>query len=91
MSIAKVSSKGWVVIPSELREKYNVSSGQYVKVVDYGGVLSLVPLLNDPIEEGMGALDRGPSLLKALAKERRKERTRDKKNKNFAAIYFATK
>ena len=81
MSIAKISSKGWVVIPSELRKKYNLSSGHHVKVVDYGGVLSLVPLLNDPIEEGMGVLGRGPSLVKALAKERRKERSRGKKVK----------
>lgn len=81
MSIAKISSKGGVVIPSELRKKYNLRSGQHVKVVDYGGVLSLVPLLTDPIEEGLGVFGRGPSIVKALAKERRKERVREKKTK----------
>ena len=81
MSIAKVSSKGWVVIPSELRKKYRLSSGQYVKVVDYGGVLSLIPLLGDPIKEGMGILEQGASLTKALVKARREESLRDKKRK----------
>ena len=81
MSIAKISSKGWVVIPSSLRKKYNLNSGQHVKVIDYGGVLSLVPLLSDPIEEGMGLLKRGSSLVKALSKERRRERARGKKPK----------
>ena len=81
MSLVKISSKGWIVIPSDLRKKYNLSAGQHVKVVDYGGVLSLVPVLKDPIEEATKIIGPGPSLVKALAKERRKERLRDKKNK----------
>jgi AbrB family looped-hinge helix DNA binding protein len=38
-----VSEKGWVVIPAELRKKYNLHPGAEVAVVDYGGVLALVP------------------------------------------------
>ena len=81
MSIAKLSSKGWLVIPAELRKKYNLESGQYVRVIDYGGVLALVPQLKDPIEEGMGALKRGKSLVKALLESRTRERVREGKKR----------
>jgi AbrB family looped-hinge helix DNA binding protein len=81
VSTVKISSKGWIVIPSEFRKKYHLESGGEVQVVDYGGVLSLVPTMVDPIDEGMGALASGRSLVKALLAERRKERRRDKKAK----------
>src|SRR5213594_2004563 len=32
-----VSEKGWVVIPADLRKKYNLHPGAEVSVVDYGG------------------------------------------------------
>jgi AbrB family looped-hinge helix DNA binding protein len=81
MSLAKISSKGWLVIPAELRKKYGLESGQYLRVIDYGGVLSLVPQLKDPIEEGMGSLKRGTSLVKALLESRTQERVREKKKR----------
>ena len=78
MSLVTVSQKGWVVIPAELRSKYNWKAGDRVKVVDYGGVVSLVPVLRRPEDEGMGAL-RSPrrSLLKALSRARKEERRRE--------------
>jgi AbrB family looped-hinge helix DNA binding protein len=67
MSIVTVSRNGWVVIPSELRAKYHWESGDQINVVDYGGVISLVPILGNLEEEGLGALRvRGRSLLKRL-------------------------
>jgi AbrB family looped-hinge helix DNA binding protein len=82
MSVVTVSQKGWVVIPSELRRKYHWKAGDRVKVVDYGGVVSLVPLMENPVEEGMGALKApGRSLLKALQVARAEERRREKARK----------
>ena len=81
MPIAKISSKGWVVIPAELRRKYKLQSGQYLRVIDYGGVLGLVPQLEDPIEEGMGSLKRGSSFVQALLESRVQERVREKKRR----------
>jgi AbrB family looped-hinge helix DNA binding protein len=81
MPIAKISSKGWLVIPADLRKKYNLESGQYIRVVDYGGVLSLVPELKDPIEEGMGSLRRGSSLAHALLESRRQDKKREDKKR----------
>lgn len=72
----KISSKGWVVIPARLREKYNLQPGDQVHVVDYGGVVSIVPAATDPVEHAAGMLQGGSSLTEALLEEHRKERTR---------------
>lgn len=75
----KVSTKGWVVIPFELRRRYGIEPGQRIQIVDYGGVLSLVPdRLADPVEEARGALAGESSLTEALLAERRRERRREK-------------
>ena len=73
----KLSSKGWVVIPAAMREKYGLKPGSDVQVVDYGGVLSLVPALKDPIQAGAGMLKGGSSLTQAIVEEHRQERERD--------------
>ncbi len=56
MTTLTISTKGWVVIPAELRRKYGLHPGAQVQVVDYGGVLALVPLLEEPIEQVAGML-----------------------------------
>ena len=82
MSIVTLSQKGWVVIPAELREKYHWKSGDRVKVVDYGGVVSLIPILDIPEEQAAGALKmRGRSLLRGLKRARKEERRRERKRK----------
>ena len=73
----RLSQKGWVVIPALLRAKYGLKPGAYLKVVDYGGVLALVPALKDPIKNGAGMLKGGKSLTKALLEERGEERKRE--------------
>ena len=72
-----ISSKGWVVIPAELRKKYNLLPGTEVIIVDYGGVLAIIPVLKDPIKQGRGMLKGLPSLTQDLLKERTQERSRE--------------
>jgi len=72
----KISTKGWVVIPAKLREKYNLKPGDQVHVVDYGGVVSIVPASVDPVKHAAGMLKGKGSLTKAILEEHRKERTR---------------
>ena len=74
----KISSKGWVVIPAELRKKYRLEPGDEVNIVDDGGVLSIVPVLGDAVKEAAGMLRDGESLSEALLKERQAERKREK-------------
>ena len=74
-----VSNKGWVVIPADLRKKYNLLPGTEVIIVDYGGVLSIVPALKNPVKQGRGLLKGLPSLTKDLLQERKREKSRDAK------------
>jgi AbrB family looped-hinge helix DNA binding protein len=72
-----VSQKGWVVIPAELRRKHHLGPGDEVQVVDYGGVLALVPTSKDPVRDSAGML-RGPrSVTRSLLAEHRAERRKD--------------
>lgn len=82
MAIATVSAKGWVVIPKEYRERYGLKPGARVQFIDYGGALSLVPVPEDPVAEGMGALRRfggEASWTQALIEERNKEQKREER------------
>lgn len=78
MESAIISEKGWVVIPVALRKKYDLRPGGRVIFVDYGGVLTIVPAMKNPVSEAAGMLKGGRSLTRALKEERRKERERDK-------------
>jgi AbrB family looped-hinge helix DNA binding protein len=72
-----ISEKGWVVIPAELRRKYALNPGSTVQIVDYGGVLALVPTLADPVRQAAGMLKGKKSLTQSLLAERRAERRRE--------------
>ncbi len=77
MTALTVSTKGWVVIPSDLRKKYSLMAGRKVHIVDYGGVLALIPALDDPIQQITGILKTGTSLTQDLVEEHKKELARD--------------
>jgi looped-hinge helix DNA binding domain, AbrB family len=72
-----ISEKGWVVIPADLRRKYALKPGSTVQIVDYGGVLALVPTLADPVRQAAGMLKGKKSLTQSLLAERRAERRRE--------------
>jgi AbrB family looped-hinge helix DNA binding protein len=74
----KMSQKGWVVIPAVMREKYGLKPGANLKVVDYGGVLAIVPAFKNPIQVGAGFLKGDDSLTKAIIEEHRRELECDK-------------
>ena len=77
MPTVTVSAKGWVVIPADYRRKYRVSPGSRMEIVDYGGGLSLVPALGNPVRQAQGLLRSGRSLTAALLRERVRERKRE--------------
>lgn len=78
MTVLTISQKGWVVIPAELRRKYDLRPGTQVQLVDYGGVLALVPVLDDPITEAAGMLRGSSSLTKRLIAEHEEEAARER-------------
>ncbi len=75
----KISQKGWVVIPAELRKKYHLEPGAEVVFVDYGGMLAIFPAMKDAINQAAGMLKGGPSLTEALIQERRGEYQREQR------------
>jgi len=78
MNILTMSGKGWVVIPQELRRRYGLKKGDRVHVVDYGGVISIVPASESPIDSTEGMLRGKKSLVKALIKSRQEDADRGK-------------
>lgn len=71
MPRVKVSSKGQIVIPAELRVKYNLKPGTEMEVRESAGRLYLFPVLADPVEQARGILKGGRSLTEALLTSRK--------------------
>ncbi len=69
-SIFRISSKGQVIIPAELRKKHHLEPGTPVQVLEYGDIICLAPVKADPVAEAYGSLISGPSLAEELARER---------------------
>ena len=70
IAMQTVSSRGRVVIPLGLRRKYHLEPGTCVCTVDYGGVLSPMAALDEPIEQVDATLKGSASLTHASAAER---------------------
>lgn len=79
MSTVKVSRKGWVVIPRDIRERHGIRPGDRVHIVDYAGRIAIVPALKNPIRQARGLLKGRPSLTGALLEERRLELEREER------------
>ena len=73
MATSIVSAKGWVVIPKEMRDRYGLTKGSRVQFVEYGGVISIVPIPEDPIEDLYGMFAGEPSMTEALLREHAEE------------------
>ena len=71
----RVSSKGQIVLPAELRRRYHIEAGSEMTVVDMAGTIYLVPVSEDPIGELHGLLAGTPGLSsEEFLAERRRER-----------------
>ena len=77
---AKVSAKGWVVIPAVLRDRFGIKPGTSVEFQETGGRIVLIPRTKDPVEELYGKLAGKISLTDALLEERTKELKREEAN-----------
>lgn len=69
----KISTKGQVVIPAELRKKHRLEPGANVRIFEYGDLICIAPVVKDPIEAAYGSLPQGPSLSEELLKGRKKD------------------
>ena len=73
---AKVSAKGWIVIPAALRRRYGLLPGTVVNIEDRDGEI-VISMRQDAYKEARGMFPAQPSLLEDLLTERAKERERE--------------
>ena len=72
-AVSKVTVKGQVLIPGELRKRHHIESGSRVRFFEYGDVLCIMPVVKEPVEKAWGALPANISLSDELLKERAKD------------------
>lgn len=73
MATVKALSKGQIVIPAVMRKRYHIEPGTEMQIIEYGGIIHLIPPVEDPIRAACGFLPPKPSLAERLLKERKKE------------------
>ena len=74
---AKVSAKGWVVIPAVLRKRFGIKPGTSIVFQEADDGIVLVPETTDPVDALFGKLAGKISLTDALLKERTREIKRE--------------
>ncbi len=73
MATVKTLSKGQIVIPAEIRKRHHIKPGTKIQIMEYGGIIYLIPPVEDPINASCGILPSKPSLSERLLKERKVE------------------
>jgi len=73
MATVKTLSKGQIVIPAEIRKRYHIEPGTEIQIMEYEGIIYLIPPVPDAIKAACGILPLKPSLSEKLLKERRKD------------------
>lgn len=71
---SKVTVKGQVLIPGDIRKRHHIEPGSEVRFVEYGNVVCIVPVVADPVDDAWGFLrDSGPSAADELLTERQRD------------------
>jgi AbrB family looped-hinge helix DNA binding protein len=73
MATVKTLAKGQIVIPAEMRKKYRIETGTEMQIMEYGGVIYIIPPVEDAIRSACGILPSRPSLGRELLRERSEE------------------
>ena len=74
--ISKVTSKGQIVIPRKLRERYGIHTSTEIRWVERQEGILMIPLTEDTIAAARGMLE-GSGILKAFQREKRVEKRRE--------------
>ncbi|MCD6295762.1 MAG: AbrB/MazE/SpoVT family DNA-binding domain-containing protein [Deltaproteobacteria bacterium] len=70
MATVKTLSKGQIVIPVDIRKRYRIEPGSELQIMEYGGIIYLIPPVEDPIKDACGFLPPKHSLSKKLLEDR---------------------
>lgn len=74
---SKVTVKGQVLIPGDIRKRHHIDPGCEVRFVEYGNVVCIVPMVADPVAAAWGMLPSAPSLANELLEERNRDKARE--------------
>jgi len=71
MPQVRTLAKGQIVIPAAMRKKYHITPGTEMPIMEYRGIIYLIPPVQDPVAAACGILPAGPSLAEDLVKARK--------------------
>lgn len=74
---SKVTVKGQVLIPGDIRKRHRIDPGTEVRFVEYGNVVCIVPVVADPVAAAWGMLPSEPSLADELLEDRKLDKGRE--------------
>lgn len=75
---SKVTSKGQIVIPKKIRDKYGISPSTSIHWVEKEEGILMIPDSEDPIVAARGML-KGSGILKAYLKDKKREKKKEDK------------
>ncbi len=78
MSTVKVSSRGQMVIPVEIRKKHGIRVGDRIEILDFGDQIVMIPV-KDAIRDAKGWLHSDQSVLQMLREARNEEKMAERR------------
>lgn len=75
---SKVTSKGQIVIPKRIREKYGIKPSTPIRWIEKKEGILMIPDSENPIKAARGML-KGKGLLKSYLREKEIEKAREEK------------
>ena len=75
---SKVTSKGQIVIPKKIREKYGIRPSTSIHWVEKEEGILMIPDPEDPIKAARGMF-KGSGMLSAYMKDKKREKERENK------------
>jgi AbrB family looped-hinge helix DNA binding protein len=79
---AKVTSRGQVSIPSEIRKKFNIEPESRIEWIVEGSVIKVVPLPKDPVAAFRGRGSRKFSTGRLIEERRAEREMEDEKDRS---------
>jgi AbrB family looped-hinge helix DNA binding protein len=74
METSAVTARGMITIPANIRHKFRIKKGTRIAFIEQDGKLIMQPLNKDYFMRMAGVLGTKGKLLKALMKERKRDR-----------------